>query len=73
VDAIAGRPVTAFTGVAPRGWVAPSGRGRVLYALPFPTDSATVRLLFETRTRDLLPWLRELVRDPALTVDHLYD
>jgi hypothetical protein len=73
VDAIAGRPVTAFTGVAPRGWTPPGGRGRVLYALPLPTDSATVRLFFETRTRDLLPWLRELVRDTALTVDHLYD
>jgi hypothetical protein len=73
VDAIAGRPVTALTGVAPRGWVPPGGRGRVLYALPLPTDSSTVRLFLETRTRDLLPWLRELVRDPALTVDHLYD
>ena len=73
VDAIAGRPVTAFTGVAPRGWVPPGGRGRVLYAMPLPTDSSRVRLFFETRTRDLLPWLRELVRDTALTVDHLYD
>jgi hypothetical protein len=41
--------------------------------MPLPTDSSTVRLFFETRTRDLLPWLRELVRDTALTVDHLYD
>jgi FAD/FMN-containing dehydrogenase len=73
VDAIAGRPVTAFTGVAPRGWTPPGGLGRVLYALPLPTDSATARLFFETRTRDLLPWLRELVRDTALTLDHLYD
>ncbi|HEY9507227.1 MAG TPA: FAD-binding oxidoreductase [Gemmatimonadales bacterium] len=73
VDAIAGRPVTAFTGVAPRGWAPPGGRGRVLHAMPLPTDSGTVRLLFETRTRDLLPWLRELVRDTALTIDHVYD
>jgi hypothetical protein len=41
--------------------------------MPLPTDSGTVRLLFETRTRDLLPWLRELVRDTALTIDHVYD
>ena len=34
VDAIAGRPVTAFTGVAPRGWLPPGGRGRVLHAMP---------------------------------------
>jgi FAD/FMN-containing dehydrogenase len=73
VDAIAGRPVTAFTGVAPRGWTPPGGRGRILHALPLPTDSSRVRLVFETRTRDLLPWLRELVRDTALTVDHVYD
>jgi FAD/FMN-containing dehydrogenase len=73
VDAIAGRPVTAFTGIAPRGWLAPGGRGRVLHAMPPPTDSGTVRLLFETSTRDLLPWLRELVRDTALTIDHVYD
>jgi FAD/FMN-containing dehydrogenase len=73
VDAIAGRPVTAFTGVAPRGWTAPGGLGRVLHAMPLPTDSGSVRLFFETRTRDLLPWLRELVRDTALTVDHVYD
>ena len=26
--------------------------------MPLPTDSGTVRLFFETRTRDLLPWLR---------------
>jgi hypothetical protein len=38
-----------------------------------PTDSVRVRLFFETRTRDLLPWLRELVRDTALTLDHVYD
>jgi FAD/FMN-containing dehydrogenase len=73
LDAIAGRPVTAFTGVAPRGWTPPGGRGRVLHAMPLPTDSTRVRLVFETRTRDLLPWLRELVRDTALTVDHVYD
>ena len=73
VDAIAGRPVTAFTGVAPRGWLPPGGLGRVLHAMPLPTDSGTVRLFFETRTRDLLPWLRRLVRDTALTVDHVYD
>jgi hypothetical protein len=73
IDAVAGRPVTAFTGVAPRGWTAPGGRGRVLHALPLPTDSGRVRLLFEAPTRDLLPWLRELVRDPALTLDHVYD
>lgn len=73
VDAIAGRRVTAFTGVAPRGWAPPGGRGRVLHALPLPTDSSRIRLFFETRTRDLLPWLRELVRDTALTVDHVYD
>jgi FAD/FMN-containing dehydrogenase len=73
VDAIAGRPVTAFTGVAPRGWAAPGGRGRVLYAMPLPTDSTRVRLFFETRTRDLLPWLSQLVQDTALTVDHVYD
>ena len=73
VDAIAGRPVTAFTGVAPRGWSAPGGPGRVLNAMPLLTDSSTVRLLFEANTRELLPWLRELVRDTALTIDHLYD
>jgi hypothetical protein len=73
VDAIAGRPVTAFTGVAPRGWTAPGGLGRVLHAMPLPTDSSRVRLFFDTRTRDLLPWLAELVRDTALTVDHVYD
>ena len=73
VDAIAGRPVTGFTGVAPRGWLPPGGLGRVLHAMPLPTDSGTVRLVFETRTRDLLPWLRRLVRDTALTVDHVYD
>lgn len=73
VDAIAGRPVTAFTGVAPRGWAPRGARGRVLHAMPLPTDSTRVRLLFETRTRDLLPWLRELVRDSALTIDHVYD
>jgi hypothetical protein len=32
-----------------------------------------VRLVFESRTRDLLPWLRELARDTSLTVDHIYD
>ena len=51
----------------------PGGRGRVLHALPLPTDSTRARLLFDTRTRDLLPWLRELVRDTLLTVDHIYD
>jgi FAD/FMN-containing dehydrogenase len=73
VDAIAGRPVTGFTGVAPRGWTPPGGRGRVLHAMPLPTDSSRVRLFLETRTRDLLPWLRELVQDTALTLDHVYD
>ena len=73
VDAIAGRPVTAFSGVAPRGWTPSGGRGRVLHAMPLPTDSTRVRILFETRTRDLLPWLRDLVKDTALTVDHVYD
>jgi hypothetical protein len=73
VDAIAGRPVTGFTGLAPRGWTATGGRGRVLHAMRLPTDSVRVRLFFETRTRDLLPWLRELVRDTALTLDHVYD
>jgi hypothetical protein len=73
VDAIAGRSVTAFTGVAPRGWIPPGGHGRVLYAMALPTDSTRVRLLFQARTRDLLAWLRELVRDPALTIDHVYD
>jgi FAD/FMN-containing dehydrogenase len=73
LDAVAGRPVTAFTGVARRDWAAPGGRGRVLHALPLPTDSSRVRLFFETRTRDLLPWLRELARDTALSVDHVYD
>ena len=73
LDAIAGRPVTAFTGVAPKGWSPPGGRGRILHAMPLPTDSTRVRLFFETRTRDLLPWLRELVKDTALMVDHVYD
>jgi len=73
VDAIAGRPATAFTGVAPRGWTPAGGRGRALYAMPLPTDSSRVRVFFETRTRDLLPWLSELVQDTALTVDHVYD
>ncbi|HWB40500.1 MAG TPA: hypothetical protein VG500_04530, partial [Gemmatimonadales bacterium] len=73
VDAIAGRPVTAFTGVAPRGWAPGGGLGRVLHAMPLPTDSSRVRLFFETSTRNLLPWLRELAGDTALVVDHVYD
>ncbi len=73
VDGIAGRAATAFTGVAPRGWTPRSGQGRVLHALPLATDSTRVRLLLEAGTRDLLPWLRELVRDTALTVDRIYD
>ena len=73
VDAIAGRPVTAFTGVAPRRWVPPGGHGRVLYVMPTPTDTSRVRLVFQARTLDLLPWLRELVKDPALVIDHVYD
>jgi hypothetical protein len=73
VDGIAGRAATAFTGVAPRGWTPRSGQGRVLHALPLVTDSTRVRLLLEAGTRDLLPWLRELVRDTALTVDRIYD
>jgi hypothetical protein len=73
VDAIAGRPVTAFTGVAPRGWAPAGGLGRVLHAMPLPTDSGRVRLFFETSTRNLLPWLRELAGDTALVVDHVYD
>ncbi|HEU4526198.1 MAG TPA: hypothetical protein VFR62_14315, partial [Gemmatimonadales bacterium] len=73
VDAIAGRPVTGFTGVAHRAWRPRGGRGRVLHALPLPTDSSTVRFFFDAPTRELLPWLRELVQDTALTIDHVYD
>jgi hypothetical protein len=32
-----------------------------------------VRLFLETRSRVLLPWLRELVPDTAFTVVHVYD
>jgi hypothetical protein len=73
VDAIAGRPITAFTGRGAASWSPPGESGRVLHAMPLPTDSTRVRLLIETRTRDLLPWLAELVQDTALTVDHVYD
>ena len=31
------------------------------------------RFVFQARTEDLLPWLRELVRDPAVVIDHVYD
>jgi hypothetical protein len=41
--------------------------------MPLPTDSGRVRLFFDASTRDLLPWLRELARDTALTIDHVYD
>jgi FAD/FMN-containing dehydrogenase len=73
VHAIAGRDVTVFTGTAPMDWVPPGGLGRVLYTLPVPTRPIRRRFLFEARTDDLLRWLRQLERDPALVIDHVYD
>ena len=73
LHSIAGRDVTAFTGVAPMDWVPPGGLGRVLYTLPVPTRPIRRRFLFEARTENLLPWLRELVRDSSLVIDHVYD
>jgi FAD/FMN-containing dehydrogenase len=73
LHAIAGRDVTVFTGTAPMDWSPPGGLGRVLYTLPVPTRPIRRRFLFETRTEDLLPWLRQLVQDPELVIDHVYD
>ncbi len=73
LHSIAGRDVTAFTGVAPIDWVPAGGLGRVLYTLPVPTRPIRRRFLFEARTENLLPWLRELVRDSSVVIDHVYD
>jgi FAD/FMN-containing dehydrogenase len=70
---IAGNDDILLTGVAPAGWRHTGAAGRVVYALPLPSDRARKRVAMRVPVRDLLPVLATLQAGGSLAVDHIYD
>jgi FAD/FMN-containing dehydrogenase len=69
---LSGCEVAAFSGTAPRGWVAPP-RTTAVVAYAVPTDPTRVRVLLRAPVRDLLEALDRLRKEGAFRIEHIYD
>lgn len=72
LDEVAGNREILLTGVAPRSWRYAGSRGKVVYALPLPSDNSRKRIAVRVPTGQLVALLREMLAD-GLVVDHIYD
>jgi FAD/FMN-containing dehydrogenase len=74
ISEIAGNHEIFLTGVTPGGWQY-AGPGRVVFAVPLPSDSSKKRVAMRVPVNELLNVLRTLDSQQVagLAVDHLYD
>jgi len=69
---LSGCEVAAFSGTAPRGWVAPPHATSVV-AYAVPTDTARIRVLLRAPVRELLDVLHRLRAEGSFRIEHIYD
>ena len=73
ISEIAGNREIFLTGVAPRGWTYDGVQGRVVFAVPLPTDATRERVAMRVPVSDVIDVLHGLDAGGKLRVDHVYD
>jgi hypothetical protein len=70
---IAGNDEILITGTADAAWQCASGPGQVVYSLPIVTDPGRKRFTMKVPVAYLIPMVAELIGEPGVVVDHIYD